>query len=583
MKEVYYTTERSQQIILSLLKASGIRKVVASPGTTNITLVASMQYDPWFEMYSSADERSAAYMACGLAAESGEAVVITCTGATASRNYLPGLTEAYYRKLPILAITANQGTSKVGHLIPQNIDRSVLANDVAVLSVNIPVTRNDEDEWNCQIQVNKAINALFKHGGGPVHINMATDYGWEYNVKQLPRCRKIKHIMGYDSFPLIPEGKIAIFIGSHKKFSEEETFAIDTFCASHNAVVFCDHTSGYYGKYKFLFALIGGLRNYSKVINNIDLLIHLGEISGDYYGTRINAKQVWRVNEDGEIRDTFRKLTCVFEMRELDFFNHYCLEKHGDDSFLVQCKDEYSQVLSLIPQLPFSNIWIAKEIATKLPQNSVLHLGILNSLRAWNFFEVSNSIDTYCNVGGFGIDGILSTLVGASLCNPDKTYFGVLGDLAFFYDMNSLGNRHVGRNLRIMLINNGKGTEFRHYTHLASAFADDADKYIAAGGHYGNKSPFLIKHYAEDLGFFYLSASNKDEFLEKSKIFLSATPLDKSVVFEVFTNSLDESNALDIMLNFMNESNPFSIREEVKKFTKSFLGEKLISKLRNRK
>lgn len=88
-----YTNEVNTQIVLSLLKAHGIRKVIASPGTTNIRLVASMQQDAFFEMYSAADERSAAYMACGMAEESGEAVVLSCTGATASRNYVPGLTE----------------------------------------------------------------------------------------------------------------------------------------------------------------------------------------------------------------------------------------------------------------------------------------------------------------------------------------------------------------------------------------------------------------------------------------------------------------------------------------------------------
>ena len=104
----YYTDERTAQVVLALLKEHGIRKVIASPGTTNMALVGSMQSDPYFEMYSSVDERSAAYMACGLAAESGEPVVISCTGATASRNYLPGLTEAYYRKLPVFAITSMQ-------------------------------------------------------------------------------------------------------------------------------------------------------------------------------------------------------------------------------------------------------------------------------------------------------------------------------------------------------------------------------------------------------------------------------------------------------------------------------------------
>ena len=77
-------------------------------------------------------------MACGLAAESGEVVALSCTGATASRNYIPGLTEAFYRKLPILAITSTQHTGRIGQLKPQVIDRSVIQKDIAVLSVYIP-------------------------------------------------------------------------------------------------------------------------------------------------------------------------------------------------------------------------------------------------------------------------------------------------------------------------------------------------------------------------------------------------------------------------------------------------------------
>ena len=89
-----YTDERNAQIIISLMKKNGIKKIVASPGATNICFVASLQYDPYFEIYSAADERSAAYIACGLAAESGETVALSCTGATSSRNYMPALTEA---------------------------------------------------------------------------------------------------------------------------------------------------------------------------------------------------------------------------------------------------------------------------------------------------------------------------------------------------------------------------------------------------------------------------------------------------------------------------------------------------------
>ena len=104
----YYTSEKHTQILIALLKAHNIRKIVASPGTTNICFVGSLQSDPYFEIYSSVDERSAAYIACGLARESGEPVVLSCTGATASRNYAPGLTEAYYSNVPVLAVTSTQ-------------------------------------------------------------------------------------------------------------------------------------------------------------------------------------------------------------------------------------------------------------------------------------------------------------------------------------------------------------------------------------------------------------------------------------------------------------------------------------------
>ncbi len=77
--------------------------MIASPGTVNVPFVASIQQDDFFEVYSCVDERSAAYMACGLASESGEPVVITCTGATASRNYLPALTEAFYPQVCLLS------------------------------------------------------------------------------------------------------------------------------------------------------------------------------------------------------------------------------------------------------------------------------------------------------------------------------------------------------------------------------------------------------------------------------------------------------------------------------------------------
>lgn len=568
----YYTAEKAQQIIIALLKAHNIRKVVASPGTTNLTLVASMQQDPWFEMYSSVDERSAAYIACGMAAESGEPVVLSCTGATASRNYMPGLTEAYYRKLPVLAITSNHGSNKVGHHVAQFLDRSVIPNDIAKLSVDIPVIKDNDGIWECTVKANNALLELRRHGGGPVHINLATAMSRDFSVQKLPPVRVIRRVMPTDEFPKLPDGRIVVIVGSHKRWSPEETEALDRFCAAHDAVVLCDQTSGYKGRYRILFSLVASQTQYVSPLKSADLVIHIGEVSGDYYTLGVGplSKQVWRVNEDGELRDTLRRLTYVFEMSEKAFFTHYAEKGGSKDSLLKEYRAECEMVSKHIPELPFSNIWIASCLAPEMPKGSELHLGILNTLRAWNYTEVSAELETCCNVGGFGIDGDISAMVGSSFVNPNRLYYAILGDLAFFYDMNVVGNRHVGSNCRIMLINNGRGTEFRNYGHPGHAFGDDADHYIAAAGHYGNKSSELVRHYAEDLGYEYMTASNKEEFLSAYKRFVTPEVTDKPMLFEVFTNTADEDEALTLVRNCM----PKEPEPQSKGFLRNLFGKK---------
>ena len=202
-------------------------------------------------------------------------------------------------------------------------------------------------------------------------------------------------------------------------------------------------------------------------------------------------------------------------MSELQFFRQYADISKPRNSLSRQYlywQAECKRLYDLMPELPFSNMWIAQQTLPQLPENAILHLGIYNTLRSWDFFESPPTVDCYCNTGGFGIDGNISTLLGASLARPDQICFGVVGDLSFFYDMNSLGNRHLSSNFRLLVINNGKRIEFRQHINRAAQFGEDTDTYIAAAGHYGNKSRVLVRHYAEDLGFIYLTASNKEEF-----------------------------------------------------------------------
>ncbi len=574
----HYTDERNVQIVIALLKAHGIKRVIASPGTTNMTFVVSIQNDPWFQVWSSVDERSAAYLACGMAAETGEPVVISCTGATASRNYMPGLTEAYYRKLPVLAITSTRGNHKVGHLVDQQIDRRNIPNDIAMESVTIPMVKDTEDERMCEVEANKAILALKLNGGGPAHINMYTKYSKDFSVEVLPHANAIYRHTIYDELPVIPkDGRVAVFVGSHANFTEKQIAAIDRFCATHDAVVFCDHTSGYRGKYEVHYQLSAGQRQWISDLKNVNLLIHIGEVSGDCFRPTFN--HIWRVSPDGKLRDTWGKLRRVFMMPEEEFFTRYSEEGTSHTEYFDALNAEIESLTAQIPELPFSNIWMAQYMHSKLPAGCELHMGIYHSLRSYNFFKLPAGIQAKCNVGGFGIDGGVSTMIGASLAHPDKLFIGVFGDLAFFYDMNVIGNRHVSNNVRILLINNGKGNEFRNYAHPCYFLGNNADEFVAATGHYGNKSPLLVCHYATDLGYEYLSAHNKEEFKIALERFLTPSLTTMPMLLEVFTDGDDESEALEKILNFVVDHKART-KNNIKKFVKNIVGEKVISTLK---
>lgn len=542
-----YTDEIQAQIVIALLKEHGIRRVIASPGSTNIAFVGSIQSDPFFDVFSAVDERSAAYMACGLAAETGAPVVLSCTGATASRNYLPALTEAFYRKLPILALTSMQGRARAGHHIAQVIDRSSPPVDAVRLSLDLPLVKDAEELWECEVKVNRALLELSRRGGGPVHLNLPTSYSNSFRTQHLPSFRRIdRWEVDSTEWPRLT-GRIGLMIGAHRDFDAEETALIERFCEVHDAVAFCDHTSGYHGKYRLLSALIGAQEGGEHQALRPDIMIHLGEISGDYESIPLVGEEVWRVSPDGEIRDTWRRLRHVFEMSEGRFLRHYAQGTPRPTATFETCQTLLQETRAKLPELPFSNIWLAAQLAHRLPEGSVIHFAILNSLRAWNFFDLAPQVRSAANTGGFGIDGCTSALIGASLADPTRPYYLVTGDLAFFYDMNALGNRHVGPNLRILLVNNGKGTEFTQYRHWGENFGAEADRFIAADGHFGQKSRSLVRGYAESLGFHYLAASSKSEIAGLAEAFLAPEIGARPLLVEAFVEPEAESTALRLM------------------------------------
>ena len=138
-------------------------------------------------------------------------------------------------------------------------------------------------------------------------------------------------------------------------------------------------------------------------------------------------------------------------------------------------------------------------------------------------------------------------MIGTSLANPSRLNFGVFGDLSFFYDLNSIGSRHVGKNLRILVINNGEGGEFLVPENIYdnSYCGNRVHDFISAKGHFGAKSAVLLMHFVEDLGFKYLSASTKEEFDAVCDEFVRPE-LGCPVVLECFTSAEGDRKALGV-------------------------------------
>ncbi|MDR1706510.1 MAG: 2-succinyl-5-enolpyruvyl-6-hydroxy-3-cyclohexene-1-carboxylate synthase [Prevotella sp.] len=575
-----YTISKNTQIILSLLKAHGIRHIVISPGATNIPITQGVQNDPFFTCYSVVDERSAMYFAIGLYLELGVPIATSCTAAQATRNYIPGLTEAFYKHVPILAITASKHPKHTYQEYMQGPDQTSLPADAVKKTFALPYVDGKIDELHCTRMVNEAILELTHRTSGPVQLNMPendSELGI-YNVPTLPTVRVIKRYMEWDKWDTpLNSKKIMIVVGEHRPFTAGQTAAIEAFCKSHNAFVYVNHLSNYHGEYTVLANLaLAGMGNEAFKTYKPDILITIGGQTGDYplYGKLAMGDwhdfEHWRIAEDGNVVDTYDKLSKIFECPFELFFYRLSKNTEMEHSYLEQWK-ELELSTSIPDNLPFSNAYLAQQLHCDIPKNSYLNLAILNSLRHWSFFPLDPSITCYSNVAAFGIDGCMSVFLGESVAT-DNLCFLVIGDLAFFYDMNSLGIRQLKNNVRILLVNNGCGIEFKNYNHVNYQFGKDGDAYVAAVGHNGNSA----KGWVENVGFKYLQAKNKDEFLKHKDEFLGKS--EESIVFEIFTTPEDESDALKSII----ENNRMtSGMDVVKDKVRSLVGAKGVSILKN--
>lgn len=552
---------------VDLLKKNKIRYIVISPGGTNIPFVKMVQDDPFFMCYSVVDERSAMYFAIGLHLSTGEIIVTSCTSAQATRNYIPGLTEAYYKKVPILAITMQKHPRFTYQDYMQAPDQTSLPKDSVKHSYQLPYISDNNDLLYSMRLINEAILELTHNGNGPVQLcipwldfPLASD---QFNLKSIKRYTP----EATDTQLALIGKKILIVIGEHRPFSNKQCELIENFCAQYNVCVYTNHLSNYNGKYSVNANLLLTSMKMEQLQDlKPDVILSFGGQTGDYplykFLYKLNADEVehWRISEDGAVVDTYDKLTRVYQCDIEQFFLGFTNKSNSDHSYYEKW-EALKKVENIHIDVPFSNAYAAQKLHSMIPNNSFLNFAILNSLRVWNLLEIHPSIQCYSNVGAFGIDGGLSTLIGESI-TTDQMCFMITGDLAFYYDMNCLAIRHIKNNVRILLVNNNGGIEFK----LQNKDNQSIDRYIAASDHFQN-----ARGWAETCGFKYLSAKTKNELDALLQKFVQKS--DKPIILEMFVSDRDDAIAYKTIVEANTFKEPKDIlKSSIKTIAKKFWG-----------
>lgn len=308
-------------VVVTLLKKHGIRYLVISPGGTNKEFAKVVQDDSFFKCFSVVDERSAMYFAIGLYLQTGEIVATSCTSAQATRNYIPGLTEAFYKEVPILAITMEKHPRFKYQGYMQAPDQTSLPKDCVKKAFELPSIQDETDMLHSVRLINESILELSRGRLGPVQLCIPWLDNELDDIEVKPRIiKRYSTTSNWDDVNLSNK-RIMILIGEHRPFSKHESEIIDGFCDSHNAMVYVNHISNFHGKY----SVYGSLSLWTMSFENFesdfapDIIITIGGLTGDYplfltlSRSKLKNTEHWSLSQDGRIVDTYDKLSRVFQ------------------------------------------------------------------------------------------------------------------------------------------------------------------------------------------------------------------------------------------------------------------------------
>ncbi len=482
-------------IFVQRLNELGVSNVCISPGSRSTPLTLAFSSNKNFSVFPIVDERSSAFFALGLAKKLMRPVAVVTTSGTAVAELYPAIIEAFYQRVPLIICTADRPKDLRNKGANQTINQKNIFNNHIRLfkEADLPSLKKLSD---IKMIAEEAINYSCFKDQGPVHINFPFEKPFEPgSPTDSINIKKIENVFSQSSFTIVPKDYEKLNYNSIiKKLKTNERGLIivgggdydDYFSNDLNRLssnlgypVFVDGTSSLRFNPKLKHNIIENFSSICKSSNLLkyfdpDLIIQFGKAP-----TSISTLEFFKsskaekflVNLFGDVHDPSNTFSKILKVNPSNFCQDLLLSISEPivrssgwlHNFLDMNRVAEESKKQIVFTANFTNeSRVVFEAISNLPNNCNLMISNSLPIRDIDLLvgKSKRKINTYCNRGASGIDGIISTALGIAKASTKPTYL-ITGDLAFFYDLTSLYNSQKFQiPLTIILINNNGGGIF---------------------------------------------------------------------------------------------------------------------------
>ena len=498
------TTDKAAcNILADLLEAHGVKWAVVSPGTRNAPVIVALERRSALRCVTVIDERVAAFTALGIGVQTGAPVALVCTSGSALLNYAPAVAEAYYRKVPLIVVSADRPARWIGQDDSQTIRQPGALAFGVKLTCDIPcgIEGDSEELWHVNRMLNDALLTALSGRRAPVHINLQLDAPLNHDRADYPAgsARVINAVTPREDLPVAEARELGCRLASPRRvlivagFSAPDARlnrALGRLAELPNVAVVTEPMANLHGP-RFIGcmdAVMSGMSREEQDVLRPDVLITTGGalVSGSLKAwlRRVTPLEHWHVGLTDTTIDCFRQLTLRVEMTPGIFFQQLAsaMQPHrAECDYAAAWQHAVSKGLAshdaYVAAAPWSDLKAFATIIPAIPARWNLQLSNGMSVRYAQLMDCSRIHRVDCNRGVSGIDGCTSTATGAALAYTDAPTLLITGDMSAQYDLGALFAAHVPPRFRMIVMANGGGEIFRVIS--ATSKLPELDEHLA--------------------------------------------------------------------------------------------------------